>query len=227
MHQRITGLADVSGKPQIPWPRKFGTPPWAVARQLSGHPGRGRHPRDVLAGTWRAPSLPGAYDRLLDAPRAGRVSALFVGSHWVPRHVALVVEATARGTLRCTTPAYGRLDELDRFAFLGHRVDIAGWDVPWFVVTPDPRASAPAPSRSLGPRTYRRPMATMSMNKVIHVGVPPRPRPLPRRAEPVPATVTPPGPRRSARAWDNFDFQLTKHHEGEHEIAGRRSSRSA
>ena len=31
--------------------------------------------------------------------------------------------------------------------------------------------------------------------------------------------MTPPGPRSSARAWDNFDFQLTKHHEGEHEIA--------
>ena len=31
----------------------------------------------------------------------------------------------------------GRLDELDRLAFLGNRVDIAGWDVAWFVVTPE------------------------------------------------------------------------------------------
>ena len=55
----------------------------------------------------------------------------------MPRHVALVVEATATGTLNVYDPARGRLDELDRLAFLGNRVDIAGWDVAWFVVTPD------------------------------------------------------------------------------------------
>jgi hypothetical protein len=65
------------------------------------------------------------------------VAALFVGSDWVPRHVALAVRATATGKLQIYDPAYGRLDEVDRFAFLGRRVDIAGWDVPWLVVTPD------------------------------------------------------------------------------------------
>ncbi len=136
MHQRITGLADVSGKPQIPWPRKFGTPPWAVARQLSGT----RAADGTLARyDWHVArtDLPGAYDRLLAAPRSGRVAALFVGSDWVPRHVALVVRATATGKLQVYDPAYGRLDEVDRFAFLGRRVGIAGWDVPWIVVTPD------------------------------------------------------------------------------------------
>jgi hypothetical protein len=136
MHRRITGLADVSGKPQIPWPRKFGTPPWAVARQLSGT----RAANGTLARyDWHVAriDLPGAYDRLLAAPRSGRVAALFVGSDWVPRHVALVVRATATGKLQVYDPAYGRLDEVDRFAFLGRRVGIAGWDVPWIVVTPD------------------------------------------------------------------------------------------
>ena len=80
--------------------------------------------------------LPGAYDRLLRT-RSGRVAALFVGSDWVPRHVALIVRATATGKLQVYDPAYGRLDEVDRFAFLGRRVGIAGWDVPWIVVTPD------------------------------------------------------------------------------------------
>jgi len=136
MHQRITGLADVSGKPQIPWPRKFGTPPWAVARQLSGTVGADGT-RATYSWHVARTSLPGAYQRLLDASRAGRVSAIYVGTTWVPRHVALVVEATDRGTLEVYDPARGRLDELDRLAFLGNRVDIAGWDVAWFVVTPD------------------------------------------------------------------------------------------
>jgi hypothetical protein len=136
MHQRITGLADVSGKPQIPWPRKFGTPPWAVARQLSGTVGADGT-RATYSWHVARTSLPGAYQRLLDASRAGRVSAIYVGTTWVPRHVALVVEATTGGTLIVYDPARGRLDELDRLAFLGNHVDIAGWDVAWFVVTPD------------------------------------------------------------------------------------------
>jgi hypothetical protein len=136
MHQRITGLADVSGKPQIPWHRKFGTPPWAVARQLSGTV-RADGTRATYSWHVARTSLPGAYQRLLDASQAGRVSAIYVGTTWVPRHVALVVEATARGTLNVYDPARGRLDELDRLAFLGNRVDIAGWDVAWFVVTPE------------------------------------------------------------------------------------------
>jgi hypothetical protein len=136
MHARITGLSDVSGRPQIPWPRKYGTPPWAVARQLSA--------TRAADGTttpysWHLArtELAQAYSRLLDASRAGRVSAIFIGSTWIPRHVVLVVDATPRGTLHVYDPARGRLPELDRFAFLGNRIDIAGWDVAWMVVTPD------------------------------------------------------------------------------------------
>jgi hypothetical protein len=135
MHRRITGLADVSGKPQIPWPRTFGTPPWSVARQLSATVGADGT-RATYSWHVARTSLPSAYQRLLDAARVGRVSAIYVGTTWVPRHVALVVDATARGTLQVYDPARGRINELDRFAFLGNRVDIAGWDVAWFVVTP-------------------------------------------------------------------------------------------
>jgi hypothetical protein len=137
LHERITGLSDVSGKPQIPWPRKFGTPPWAVARQLSSTPAADRSRASYSWHVART-ALPAAYQRLLDAGRAGRLSAIFVGNTWLPRHVVLVVETTARGTLRVYDPARGQVVELDRFAFLGNRIDIAGWDVAWFVVTPDP-----------------------------------------------------------------------------------------
>lgn len=136
MHQRITGLADVSGQLQVPWPRAFGTPPWAVARQLSGTVGADGT-RATYSWHVARTSLPGAYQRLLDASRAGRVSAIYVGTPWMPRHVALVVDATARGTLDVYDPAHGRIGELDRLAFLGNRVDVAGWDVAWFVVTPE------------------------------------------------------------------------------------------
>ena len=136
MHRRITGLADTSGKPQIPWPRNFGTPPWAVARQLAATPGTDGT-RASYSWHIARTSLPAAYQRLLDAGNAGRLSAIFVGSTWLPRHVVLVVDATVRGTLHVYDPARGQVGELRRLAFLRGEIDIAGWDVAWFVVTPD------------------------------------------------------------------------------------------
>ena len=136
MHRRITGLADVSGRAQIPWPRTFGTPPWAVARQLSGTPAADG---TLARYDWHVArtDLPAAYQRLLDAGNSDRVSAIFVGSTWMPRHVVLAVGATAHGTVNVYDPARGELSELRRLAFLRGEIDIAGWDVAWFVVTPN------------------------------------------------------------------------------------------
>jgi hypothetical protein len=61
-------------------------------------------------------------------------------------------------------------------------------------------------------------MATMSMNKAIHGAVR---RDLQRLLDAT-ASFTDGDTQRAAalgRAWDNFDAQLTQHHEGEHEIA--------
>jgi len=135
MHQRITGAADVSGKAQIPWPRAFGTPPWAVARQLSATPAAdGTH----ATYSWHIAriSRTGAHDRLLDAGRAGRVSAIFIGNRWLPRHVVLAVDATGADALHVYDPARGQLHTLTRKAFLDGDIDIAGWDAAWFDVTP-------------------------------------------------------------------------------------------
>jgi hypothetical protein len=136
MHRRITGISDVSGRAQIPWPRAFGTPPWAVARQLSATPSADGTPATYSSHVARI-GLSGAFDRLLAAGDAGRVSSIFVGSTWLPRHVVLVVDRTAAGTVHVFDPAHGRLSELDRAAFTGRKIGIAGWDVAWFVVTPD------------------------------------------------------------------------------------------
>jgi hypothetical protein len=136
MHGRITSLADVSGRAQLPWPRAFGTPPWAVARQLSG-----TRAADGTFATyaWHPCRLrpDDAFDRLLAAGDAHRVSSVFIGSTWLPRHVVLVVDRTPAGAVHVFDPAHGRLGELTRAAFTGRKVGIAGWDVPWFVVTPD------------------------------------------------------------------------------------------
>lgn len=135
MHRRITSLADVSGRAQLPWPRALGTPPWAVARQLSGT----RAADGTLASYgWHTCRLsPGtAFDRLLAAAAVGRVSALYLGSTWLPRHVVLVTGSAPTGTVQVFDPAHGRLREVTREAFTGRRVAIAGWDVPWFVVVP-------------------------------------------------------------------------------------------
>lgn len=61
-------------------------------------------------------------------------------------------------------------------------------------------------------------MASMSMNKVIHTAVR---RDLDRFATALHSLRAGDTERAAAlgRAWDNFDAQLTDHHEGEHEIA--------
>ncbi len=135
MHQRITSVADVSGRFQLPWPRKFGTPPWAVARQLSATPGPDG---TTTTYSWHAARTgrTAAYQRLLDATNASRVAAIFIGSTWLPRHIVLAVGSTD-ATLQVYDPARGRLALLSRVDFAGDRIDIAGWDVAWMVVTPD------------------------------------------------------------------------------------------
>jgi hypothetical protein len=72
MHRRLTGLRDRHGSWQLPWPRMFGTPPWAVARELDGRVRRYRR-AEVLAA--------------LPTP-----VPVFLGTRWLPRHVVLVLD---------------------------------------------------------------------------------------------------------------------------------------
>ena len=135
MHRRVTSLAAVSGRAQLPWPQAFGTPPWAVANQLSGTraaDGSLAAYASHLARTSKASS----WDRLVAAAGRGRVSAVYIGSTWLPRHVVLVVDAAADGDLHVYDPAGGRLDTLGRDAYTGNRIGIAGWNQAWFDVTP-------------------------------------------------------------------------------------------
>jgi hypothetical protein len=135
MHRRITGVADISGRAQLPWPQALGTPPWAVARQLSGTRASDGSQATYtwhLARTNQAVS----WDRLVAAAGRGRVSAVYLGSTWLPRHVTLVV-AAAGGTLQVYDPARGQLVAVSRDSYVANRVGVAGWDTVWLDVTPD------------------------------------------------------------------------------------------
>ena len=126
MHRRITGLADTSGRPQVPWPRKFGTPPWAVARQLSATPAADG---STTAYAWHVArtSLPSAYERLLDSTAAGRVAAIFIGSTWLPRPGCGPRRRGAVGSLcRSTTPPVDGSAPLTASRSLDSHIDIAG-----------------------------------------------------------------------------------------------------
>ena len=127
MHARTTSAVDVAGRIQPPWPRAFGTPPWAVANQLSGTSGSTYRSVPVR---WRDGA--GAYDELTGLPRP---AALFVGNAWLPRHVVLVLEGDDT-RLRVYEPASGRVVTVLRSRFVDHELGLAGWDNRWFSVLP-------------------------------------------------------------------------------------------
>ena len=118
-HRRVTGTRPAAGALQLPWPRALGTPPWAVARELTR-----------LTGTtyrwpvvrWRPDSV---RDRVLAGLGTGLPVALYVGSRWLPRHVMLAVGVGPDGAPEFYDPARGRLVTAS-----------SRWAVPWFVVAP-------------------------------------------------------------------------------------------
>ncbi len=121
-HRRTLRIVDDAGTWTLPWPRFLGTQPWAVAREL---PGRHRV-RLVL-------HRDAAWDRLV---RATAPLPLYVGSRSLPRHVVLVTGSPGADRLRIYEPSAGVDLTVHREAFVRARLGLAGWDHPWFVVTP-------------------------------------------------------------------------------------------
>jgi hypothetical protein len=126
LHRQVTGPIDARGALQLPWPRALGTPPWAVAHQLSAIDAERSYTARLVIRRAHA------FDRLA---RAEAASVLYVGSRWLPRHVVLVVEGSDT-SLRIYEPSKGLLVTVTREAFLDARLDLAGWPKPWFTVTP-------------------------------------------------------------------------------------------
>lgn len=134
MHARVTGPVDLAGRLQLPWPRALGTPPWAVARQLSatGSPALPATPYSARLARWGGADV---FDRLVAVTGRQRPVPLYVGDRWLPRHVVLALGPVA-GRLRCYEPARGVLVDVERRGFTDGRLGLAGWDVPWFLVLP-------------------------------------------------------------------------------------------
>ena len=118
-HRRVTGASPAAGALQLPWPRDLGTPPWAVARELTRVTGK-TYRWPVVR--WRGETV---QDRLVAGLAAGAPVALYVGSTWLPRHVLLAVRVGDDGEPELYDPARGRLVRRS-----------ARWPVPWFVVAP-------------------------------------------------------------------------------------------
>ena len=128
-HRRATS-AVVAGRLQLPWPRALGTPPWAVARELSALSTTRYRSRFALLRPL------GAFDRAATAVDAGRPAGLYVGNAWLPRHVVLAVGRAGPDALWVYDPARGARVEVTRAAAGSRGLTFGRWDRLWFDVSP-------------------------------------------------------------------------------------------
>ena len=136
VHRRTNALRGPTGRLQLPWPRRLGTPPWAAARELE---------RTIPGSDYRTVPVrrldPDALHRmtaqLAEHVRPDRPGLLYVGSVWLPRHVTLVVgDPDSAGGLLVHDPADGSVGALD-IDRLARRVRyLGGWNHPWLLVGP-------------------------------------------------------------------------------------------
>lgn len=126
-HRRLTSTHSRRDRFQTPWPRRFGTPPWAVASALSALTG-------ARIATVHTRPRPGLGHEVLVAQVRTRPVAVYLGNRWLPRHVVLAFDADHTGAVRLVDPARGELVTVARDRWQAHRVGIAGWSHFWFVV---------------------------------------------------------------------------------------------
>lgn len=146
VHRRTTALVGPGGHLQAPWPRALGTPPWGVCRELESLVA----PPGTRYGTVlvrRASPL--RLGRLIDtmAARIGprRPGVLYVGSRWLPRHVALVVPSSSGSGVAVYDPGGGTVRQLDGWLvgeLAGGGAEIGGWGFAWLLCMPLPPSDA-------------------------------------------------------------------------------------
>jgi len=128
MHERVTGIADAKGRAQMPWPKSLGTPPWAVARQMSAVTGTSYDTSVINPFNRRS-----ALKQIRSATEDGNVVPLYVGNRWSPRHVVLVLN----DDLDVYEPAAGKRVRISEDDFVKGKLDLGGWEKPWVSVLPD------------------------------------------------------------------------------------------
>lgn len=135
--RRTNGLFAGAGRPNLPWPRALGTPPWGAKRELEYGAATSGTLYDVVTLRPLSPSgLRETFDRLVDVVAEGEPALLYVGSVTLPRHVVLVLPGDGDRVLDVYDPGTGRVGHLRRDTVVEHRIGLSGWDVPWFVVQP-------------------------------------------------------------------------------------------
>lgn len=144
VHARTTAPVLPGGRWQVPWPRALGTPPWAVATELTriwgGVPADGRAGpaarfRTRLVDPDDEGSRRTAAEAVAAAAAGGRVAALFVGDGATPRHVTLAVGAEGP-VLAVYEPGSGDVVHVPSAELVGGRTVLGGWDRLWAVVVP-------------------------------------------------------------------------------------------
>ncbi len=127
-HRSLTSTRSHRDRFQMPWPRRLGTPPWAVANALAALTG------ERIATVHARPRPVLAYDVLVEQVRS-RPVAVYLGNRWLPRHVVLAfATADAGAAVRLFDPARGALVTVPADRWRAHKVDVARWNYLWFVV---------------------------------------------------------------------------------------------
>lgn len=138
VQQRTNSIWAAGGRPNLPWPRALGTPPWGAKAELEhGAAKHGtRYAVDVLRPD--APqSLRRGFDLLVDVVADGSPGLLYVGNDLLPRHVVLILPGDGDRMLDVYDPGSGKVSHFRRDALVEKTLGLSGWDVPWFAVRPD------------------------------------------------------------------------------------------
>lgn len=152
--RRTNGVLAGGRRPNLPWPRALGTPPWGALHELEFGASRigTRYTVDVLRGADEY-GLVERFDTLVDVVADGEPGLLYIGNRLLPRHVVLVLPGDGDRSLDVYDPATGRVGHLRRDAVVQHRLGLSGWNVPWVAVRPTGlrRVEVRQPAPSLGP----------------------------------------------------------------------------
>lgn len=133
---RTNAFAPYPGVVQTPWPRALGTPPWGARVELEhGAATRGTDYQVLLVRHRQAAGLADTYRTLVSRVCAGRPALLYVGNARLPRHVTMVFADESAGLL-VYEPAQGSVEPLSRQALRARRLNLGGWNQPWFLVLP-------------------------------------------------------------------------------------------
>ena len=150
--RRTNSLLPGAHRLNVPWPRRFGTPPWGAQRELEyGAARRGtEYTLDILRTDSRR-DLVTSFDTLVDVVAEGEPGLLYVGNTVAPRHIVLVLPGDGDRMLDVYDPGSGRVSHLRRDVVVEARLGLSGWDVPWIAVRPTGLRSVRRSSYAVAP----------------------------------------------------------------------------